>query len=268
MAKDKKQTIIIRKVVKKGGGHHGGSWKVAYADFVTAMMAFFMVMWIMGMDEDVKDAIEGYFTNPIGFQAGHSTGAAVVSTKSAPGALDAGPMKLFARSMERERFEQLGERIMAELEGPDGLGSISAQVEIVITDEGLRIELIEDDDGETFFAFGSAELKPSARHALRIIGSQIAKASSVGVIEGHTDSAPFGSAGYTNWELSADRANAARRAIQAAGVRESDIAEIRGHADRDLRNAEDPLDPENRRISILLPFSTPPANTVEYQPAA
>jgi chemotaxis protein MotB len=258
VSKEKKQ-VIIRKVVKKGhGGHHGGSWKVAYADFVTAMMAFFMVMWILGMDESVRDAIEVYFSNPAGMEKGYSSGASPVAVGSSPVVAGPAPIRLVSRAEEERQFRDLASRIEMRLQSADGLGAIAAQVEVVVTESGLRIELVESGDGETFFGFGSASLKPAAARALEVVAADIRTSTAGVVVEGHTDSARFGTPGYSNWELSADRANAARRALQAAGLSPSRIREIRGYADHALRVGENPLDPSNRRISILLPFTSPP----------
>ena len=257
MSAEKPKIIIIKKKKKGHGGHHGGSWKVAYADFVTAMMAFFMVMWILGMDENTRQAIEGYFSNPIGMKEAYSTGASPISSGNSPGAISTKPIKMINRMHEVAEFREMARRIEKELQGQDGLGKLAAQVEVVITQNGLRIELIEAGDGETFFSFGSATLKPAAARAIRVIGGELASATTSIVVEGHTDSAPFGSKGYSNWELSSDRAHAARRAIESSGVGYDRIRQIRGYADHELRNPENPLDPANRRISILLPFSTP-----------
>ena len=255
MSKEKRP-IIVKKVVKKAHGHHGGSWKVAYADFVTAMMAFFMVMWILGMDEQTRKSIEGYFASaPVGITHGYASGKSPVSVGTAPAARIQ-PLKLVTRTTETGQFRELADKIEARLEGTDGLGKIAAQIEVAVTEEGLRIELIEAEDGETFFPFGSAEMTPAAARALKVIGQQLKESSSSPiVVEGHTDSAPFGSAGYSNWELSSDRAQAARRALTSAGISNARIKHIRGYADRHLRKPEAPLDPSNRRTSILLPFS-------------
>ncbi|MBW3627767.1 MAG: OmpA family protein [Gemmatimonadetes bacterium] len=257
MGKDQRP-IIIKKVIKKGHAHHGGSWKVAYADFVTAMMAFFMVMWILGMDEETRKSIEGYFAaNPVGVVQGFASGVSPVSRGTTPTVARVQPLKFVSRSAEEGEFRTLASKIEARLEGSDGLGSIAAQIEVVVTEEGLRIELIESKDGETFFAFGSAVLEPAAMRALRIIGAQLKESSkSPIVVEGHTDSAPFGSAGYSNWELSSDRAQAARRALASVGISSSRIQHIRGYADQRLREPDKPLSPSNRRTSILLPFSS------------
>jgi chemotaxis protein MotB len=251
--------IVIKKKKAGHGGHHGGSWKVAYADFVTAMMAFFLVMWIMGMDPAVKDMIQGYFNNPVGYNKTHSGGANVVGTGNSPLSLDAKRLALLSRETQRRRFEEARTEILERLEGTDELKALKAQIEIVITDEGLRIELVETGDGETFFAFGSATLKPAAARALALIARELAELPNDVMLEGHTDSAPYGRAGYSNWELSVDRANAARRAMEGGGLEGGRVVEVRGYADRELRVRTNPLDPTNRRVSILLPFKDPQA---------
>ena len=257
MADAKKSVIVIKKVKKGHGGHHGGSWKVAYADFVTAMMAFFMVMWILGMDSDVRKAIEGYFTNPVGLHQGYSSGVSPIASGSSPSVVKTpNPLRLITRSFEEQKYRELAGRIEARLRNADGLGDIAAQVEIVVTKDGLRIELIEGGDGEMFFALGRAELKPAAARALEAIAIELKETQTPLVVEGHTDAAPFGRRGYSNWELSADRANSARQAMESAGLGAHRIKEIRGYADRTPRNPNNPLDAANRRISILLPFSS------------
>ena len=259
MREKKPQIIIVKKVKKSHGGHHGGSWKVAYADFVTAMMAFFMVLWIMGMDNDVKAAIEAYFSNPVGLHKGYSTGSSPLSTGASPGINRVTPIKLITRQHEMAQFRELAKQIEESLRGEDALGALAAQVEVIVTDQGLRIELVEGGDGEMFFAFGSAQLKSGAARVLRLIADDLRSSAAPIVVEGHTDAARFGTSRYTNWELSADRANAARRVLEESGLDPVRLREIRGHADRDLRNGSDPLDPSNRRISVLLPFTSAPA---------
>lgn len=261
MAKEQKSIIIVKKVVKGRHGHHGGAWKVAYADFVTSMMAFFMVMWIVGMDQSTKTAIEGYFRNPVGFSDGSSTSMSPVNLLGNPPKPASGttPIRVVARQIEEQRFKDLAQKIEVQLQSEDGLGAIAAQVEIVITEEGLRIELIEGGEGEMFFAFGSADLKAEAERALQIIASQLKSSPAPVVLEGHTDAAGYNRPDFSNWELSADRANAARRAMERSGLAPRRIVEVRGYADRHLRVANDPLAKSNRRISILLPFTTAPA---------
>jgi chemotaxis protein MotB len=258
VSKDKgKKVIVVRK--KKGGGHghHGGAWKVAYADFVTAMMAFFMVMWILGMDDSAKQAVEGYFSNPVGYKKGYSSGNSPIASGNSPGQLQApSSVRLIMRAYEQERLEATAGSIRTRVAEAGALRSLAAQVEVVVTEQGLRIELVEGGDGQTFFALGSADLKGPAREVLVMIAEELVPLGNPLVIEGHTDSAQFGSSGYTNWELSADRANAARRVMERAGIVATRVAEVRGHADRHPRVTDDPLHPANRRISILLPFTT------------
>ena len=250
--------VIVKRVKKVTGGHHGGSWKVAYADFVTAMMAFFMVMWILGMDQNLRKAIEGYFSNPIGYKKGYSAGKSPLSSGSSPASVKTDAMQLAARIDQERRFKEVGATITERFARVVNIGGLSAHVEIVVTRDGLRIELIEGASGETFFPSGSSEITAAGRQALQIIGGELAELANPIIIEGHTDAAPY-RGNYTNWELSSDRANAARRVLESAGLAPDRIREVTGHADRQLRNPGNPLDPTNRRISILLPFLTPPA---------
>ena len=255
MAKGDKRPIIIVKKKVASHGHHGGAWKVAYADFVTAMMAFFMVMWILGMDQTLRNSIEGYFSNPIGFKKGYSAGKSPVSSGSSPGTVQTTPLKLVNRQQEESELGSVGGRIKSRLKNA-GLAAIGDRIEIVETSAGLRIELAENQSGQQFFAMASAAMTPLMKQTLTIVGQELAPLRNVVVVEGHTDAAQY-SGLYSNWELSADRANAARRVLEASGLNPARIAEVRGMADRQLRNADNPLDPSNRRITILLPFSTP-----------
>jgi chemotaxis protein MotB len=257
--KSKQSDVTVIRVVRspRHGKHHGGAWKVAYADFVTAMMAFFLVMWIVGMETDVKELVQGYFSNPVGFKKAFSAGENPLAAGNAPVAMGTERLQLLAREYERRRFEELRDRIRDRLSSSHLLDQLDAQIEIVVTKEGLRIELIESGAGETFFAFGSAAVKPAARRALELIAPELATVPDNIVVEGHTDAAPFGSAGYSNWELSVDRANAARRILEENRLGSDRITGVRGYADRELRVPSEPLNPANRRISILLPFSEP-----------
>lgn len=251
-----KKIIIVKKKVAGGGGHHGGSWKVAYADFVTAMMAFFMVMWILGMDDKTKLAIEGYFANPIGYKKGYGSGSSALFAGSSPTTIQRPSLKSIVRTTEQKSFEQLRERILAKIASNDSLKALHALVEVVVTREGLRIELIESGKGDQYFALGSAAMRPATTEVLQLVGEELAQLQNAIILEGHTDAAKFGSsASYTNWELSADRANAARRVLQAVGVGDTRLTEVRAYADTKLRVPEDPTAAANRRISILLPFS-------------
>ena len=255
-SKSDRPIIIIKKRKKAHVAHHGGSWKVAYADFVTAMMAFFMVMWLLSMDQKMKDAIEGYFSNPVGFKKGFSAGTNIISNGNSPAGEMKPPLRILIRNTEEKKFADIAQDLRARLNSSAELRALGAHIEAVKTKSGLRIELIETGSGQTFFRNGSAEMTPITVSALKLIGAELSQLQTPMVIEGHTDSEQFGqSATYTNWELSADRANAARRMIEASGVDPSRISEVRGMADRDLRVPSNPTDPANRRISILLPFT-------------
>ena len=180
---DKKKSVIIIKKVKKGhGGHHGGSWKVAYADFVTAMMAFFMVMWILGMDSDVRKAIEGYFTNPVGLQQGYSSGVSPIATGSSPSVVKTPqPLRLITRSFEEQKYRELANRIEVRLRSGDGLSEIAAQIEVVVTDQGLRIETEAIDKTHDTYEVVFEVTGPVRLHGpvVRTLAAQLAGASSV-----------------------------------------------------------------------------------------
>jgi chemotaxis protein MotB len=250
--------IIVRKGKSgHGGGHHGGAWKVAYADFVTALMAFFMVMWLVNQDPSVKKAIAGYFRDPGVFAQQRSVG---VITGSGPG-IESGQTAQHAptraNTEEATRAEQRTlakamEGIRSAMEAMKDTSDLKDQTEFTLTSEGLRVELV-DKPGSSFFASGSAQLLGESQQILGIIAHEISKLNNEVVIEGHTDSAPYSpSAAYGNWELSTDRANAARRAMESAGLAPTYIKAVRGYADTDLRVPDNPRDPSNRRVSILI----------------
>jgi chemotaxis protein MotB len=252
------KVIIVKKKKKVGHGHHGGSWKVAYADFVTAMMAFFMVMWIIGMDENVRKAIEGYFSSPVGIRRGYSTGSSPLAAGSSPAAVKKEAVQIALRRIQERQFESARSLLRGRLDSIAAIGTLRAKVEVTISKAGLRIELIEDAHGDTFFPFGSAVMKPAGTAALAVITDELRRLENPVVIEGHTDAAQYARRDYTNWELSADRANAARRVMEADGLPRARVVEVNGLADKQLRVPDDPLNPANRRISILLPFLDPP----------
>ena len=252
-------TIIIVKKIKKGGhGHHGGSWKVAYADFVTAMMAFFMVMWILGMDDQTKKAIEGYFSSPVGFKKGYSSGSSPLASGSSPAAVKRESIQMALRQVQEKRFLAVQENLRSRIDSMALVGKLRAKVEVTVSRAGLRIELIEDEHGDTFFPISSAVMTEQGHLALNAIAQDLVNLENPVVIEGHTDAARYASASYTNWELSADRANAARRILETYGLKNDRIIEVTGLADKQLRYPTEPLNPSNRRISILLPFLNPP----------
>ena len=262
---DKRPIIIVKKKAHGHAGHHGGAWKVAYADFVTAMMAFFMVMWIIGMDQNVRNSIEGYFSNPVGYKKGYNGGSSPLSSGSSPAMVKTTPVNLLSRKNEEEDLVKKGGEIKEKLRDA-GLTAIGDRIEIIKTSDGLRIELAEGLNGQEFFALASASMTETMKKTLEIIAGELSPLQNPIIVEGHTDASQYAGM-YSNWELSADRANAARRTMEAAGLNGARVVEVRGMADRQLRNPGNPLDPRNRRITILLPFVTPPAGEAD-PPAA
>jgi chemotaxis protein MotB len=250
---DNDRPIIIKKVIEGGGGHHGGAWKVAYADFVTAMMALFIVLWILGQDDSVKENIQHYFNDPIGFAGGK--GPSVIDGKGNKIVSPKILTDLDQKKLERELLEEMGDDLISNLKNQDFQDLID-QIDVEITDDGLRIEIMESGD-DAFFEVGTASLKKNALGILNIIGKQMAELENKIIVEGHTDARPFpnGNQGYSNYELSADRANSARRALIDSGLLPNQIDEIRGYADNRLRDSENPFDVTNRRISILVKYN-------------
>jgi chemotaxis protein MotB len=231
--------IIIIK--KKGGhgGHHGGAWKVAYADFVTAMMALFIVLWLMNSSKQLQVAVGGYFKDPTG------TAKKVGSNQSGSG--ENFPLT-------KKNLAELKEQLQKNIRSINDLEKLRKNIEMTVTAEGLRIELLESEKG-TFFDSGSSALNQSGREMLVLLAQELGKVPNHISIEGHTDAKPFAErANYSNWELSSDRANAARRLMQQSGVRADQVSQVRGFADQRLRNPKDPLEASNRRISIIVEY--------------
>jgi chemotaxis protein MotB len=236
MAGAKAQPIIIK---KKGGhgGHHGGAWKVAYADFVTAMMALFIVLWLMSSSEKVKKAVAGYFNDPKGTANLLGTNMASNGTETI---------------QDPTAMQHLKQKLEDEIKAKKELEKLAKQIEITITPEGLRIELIEDKNG-TFYESGSAKLSDKGQELLALLAGELKTLPNQLLIEGHTDATQYSTdTDYSNWELSADRANSARRLLQADGVGPNQVAQVRGYADQLLRVKNNPYDASNRRISILV----------------
>jgi chemotaxis protein MotB len=235
-----KQIIVIKK--KSGhGGHHGGAWKVAYADFVTAMMSLFIVLWLMNTSEKVRQAVAGYFNDP----RGKSTMTGTDQSGSGE-----------SLALTEKNIPDLKKKIEEAIRQMNDLKALQNQIQITITPEGLRIELLETKDG-TFFNSGSATLNKNGEELLKMIAGQLGALPNRVSIEGHTDAAPYATKdGYGNWELSTDRANAARRVMQDAGLKTNQVSQVRGYADQKLRVPANPLDPSNRRISLIVQYVT------------
>jgi chemotaxis protein MotB len=239
---DQNRPIIILK--KKGGhgGHHGGAWKVAYADFVTAMMSLFIVLWLLNTSKPVREAIAGYFKDPAG--TADKAGSSMTITGEGENFI-----------LTKDNMPQLKDQLEQKIRQINDFEKIKSHIEMTVTSEGLRIELTESASG-TFFNSGSAQLNADGRDLLITLAQELGKLSNKLSIEGHTDSKPYaGSGNYSNWELSADRANSARRLMQANGVGAAQVTQVRGFADQRLRKPDNPLDPANRRISLIVQYT-------------
>jgi chemotaxis protein MotB len=250
---------VIRIVKKKKGhgGHHGGAWKVAYADFVTAMMAFFLVMWIVGLSKPVRQAIAAYFNDPAGFTkkggAGTPLGEGEMQNLGGPAPIL--PKGGYNMAEIQAQFKEAARTIKRQLERMPEFQNLKENIEINLTSEGLRIELLEK-TSSLFFDSGKANLKPQTIKLLRLVSGELRKLKNPIIIEGHTDSQPLnGPNGYSNWELSTERANSARRAMMANGLRPGQVMAVRGYADQKLKKPDDPFHFTNRRVSILVAYT-------------
>jgi chemotaxis protein MotB len=230
--------IIVKK--KAGhGGHHGGAWKVAYADFVTAMMALFIVLWLLNTNKKIQEAVGGYFRDPLG-------------TSKNIGTDKRGSDESVA--LTKDDMPKLKEQLEQRIRQMSNFDQLKNQIEMTVTSEGLRIELLETATG-TFFNLGSSEPNENGKELLLLLAQQLGKLPNQLSIEGHTDSKPYsGNKEYSNWELSTDRANAARRLMQRDGLRDNQVSQVRGYADQMLRKRDEPFDPSNRRISVIVQY--------------
>jgi chemotaxis protein MotB len=252
------QPIIIKRKAAHHG-HHGGAWKVAYADFVTALMSLFIVLWLTAQSSKIKEAVAGYFNDP------HGTSAQLGTTMMGTGIPAPVPVT---------DLNALKDRLIQEIKASKNLEKLSRQIEITVTQEGLRIELLEGSNA-TFYESGSAHLSDNGQQLLALLASELKTLPNHLLIEGHTDAAQYSpNADYTNWELSADRANSARRLMQQDGVRGDQVTQVRGYADQMLRVQSNPYDPSNRRVTILVknepgaPARLPGSSTPKPQQAS
>ena len=274
MADDNARPIVVKRIKKVAGGHHGGAWKIAYADFVTAMMAFFLLMWLLG--STAKGDLVGiseYFKTPLKVAMAGGSGSGDSSSVIKGGGEDltrtAGQVKrgdsvpekktydlqaakaALARE-EGQRLQMLKSRIEAAIEVNPMLKKYQNQLLLDITSEGLRIQIV-DEKNRPMFALAKAELQPYTKEILHIIGMVLNEVPNKIGISGHTDSTPYYSdAGYSNWELSADRANASRREMVLGGLQDDKVLRVVGLASAAHLDAKDPFNPVNRRISIIV----------------
>ena len=267
------QPIIVKRVKRFGGGHHGGAWKIAFADFAVAMMAFFLVMWLLSTaTPEQKLAIAGYFKDPIGFS---ESGTPYVidlggSPQMAPDKtlnpeVEVAPPKpdtqnqvsedqaqSIAEQVERERLELLLQELQNKVDENPELQKFKDQILFEITQDGLRIQIM-DAENRPMFDIGSARLKPYFEDILLAMADTIKAVPNKISVSGHTDAKPYaGSGEYGNWELSANRANAARRALIAGGYPDPQVARVVGYASSSLFDRKNPLNPVNRRIDIIV----------------
>lgn len=316
MAKDERPIIIIKKVIDDDhDDHHGGAWKVAYADFVTAMMAFFLLMWILSSVEEKKlEGLADFFTPTISIQSGLGgdgplDGVTIgdpgtLSSSNSPANTVAIPdigktdpvdiddpeknspeteqqtsetenmvaaheeavqthedLKKALKTKDEESFEELEQKIVQAMNEVPDLKPLIPNVIFDKTDEGLRIQII-DQDGRTMFKSGSARIEGRTKALMQLVGASIAQLPNKVIISGHTDAVPYsnegGETGYGNWELSADRANSTRRIFLTSGIERQRIARVSGLADTEPLKPEDPTDASNRRISVVLQYAKAP----------
>ncbi|MEW5994347.1 MAG: flagellar motor protein MotB [Candidatus Zixiibacteriota bacterium] len=253
------QPVIIKKKKHGHGGHHGGAWKVAFADFMTAMMAFFLVMWMVGQKDEVRQAVAGYFRDPGKYKIEGSSGALKGSQSIVPAddptmGISTNPAERSVEITREEKDELLlaARKILDELEQQEAFHRLRGNIMFQMTREGLRIILNESRDSPAFFEAGSAKLLQKSAVILMTIAQEIGKLSNHIIVEGHTDAAFGGDGDYTNWELSADRANAARRLMEVSGLYQGQVRAVRGFADKFLMIPDDPLDHRNRRVTLVV----------------
>ncbi|MEQ1529408.1 MAG: flagellar motor protein MotB [Methylococcales bacterium] len=268
------QPIIVKKIKKGGHGHHGGAWKLAYADFVTAMMAFFLLMWLLGTtDAATRKGISEYFQDPYqaSLEGGKDIGART-SLMEAGGSdlisqdqgqdqngatMDSQPtpeeIEKQAEQMDLQKLEVLKEKIEKMIEENDKLSEFKDQIKLETTQEGLRVQII-DNKNQPMFKLASAETEPTVQVILRQLAPVINELPNKISVNGHTDARPFpaNQTGYTNWELSSDRANAARQELVKGGLGEDKILRVTGLSSSIPYNSDDLMDPMNRRISIIV----------------
>ncbi|PKO45130.1 MAG: motility protein MotB [Betaproteobacteria bacterium HGW-Betaproteobacteria-22] len=277
MAEELKKPIIVKKIKKGGGGHHGGAWKIAYADFVTAMMAFFLLMWLLGSTSKAqREGISEYFKTPlkVALMGGTSIGASETLIKGGGGkdltkkegqvkpvdgppgkqkAVDVKDAKAALEKAEAEKLVELKNKLEMAIENSPNLSKFKKQLILDITSEGLRIQIV-DEQNRPMFESAKADMQPYAKQILKEIGQMLNGVENKISLSGHTDAASYssGEKGYSNWELSSDRANASRRELIAGGMDETKLLRVVGLSSASLFDKENPLNPINRRISIIV----------------
>lgn len=282
---EEKQPIIIKKITKVSGGHHGGAWKVAYADFVTAMMALFIVLWILSASDETQEQITAYFDDPgaFSFVTGKRTQPSDNGLESEPGKKigdnigDGGgniedndidnESQSFQKMMNdairdsieaaenlKSSAEELEDFIEGLISSTEGLSDFSDAVKFEFTEDGLKIELVENNEN-LFFEVGSSKINPKGEKIIALLAKEIGKLPNAIEIQGHTDSRKYSNTNsYSNWDLSTDRANSTRKYMESKGLWKGQISIVSGYADKELVNKENPFANENRRVTIYLKY--------------
>jgi chemotaxis protein MotB len=244
MSENLQPIYVIKKKVNHAG-HHGGAWKVAYADFVTAMMALFIVLWLLNSSEQVRKAVSAYFQDPSG--SGAHSGSASAGTGETV-------------SLNKDNMTELKEKLEQAMKKSPEFEKLKEYIQMSVTGEGLRVEMIESEHG-IFFESGSGRPTEIGRELILRLGAELKKLPNDLMIEGHTDAKPFSAKGeYSNWELSTDRANAARRLMEDDGLAHGRVAQVRGFADQSLRDKKNPEAASNRRISVIVRYQDAPGS--------
>lgn len=255
MSANKEREVPVRIIYRKKGhghGHHGGAWKVAFADFMTAMFAMFLVLWLINQSSDVKSAVAGYFQDPLG--RSDEFGSSIVPGEGAQASVVRPMRQTDVTDLRMNKMQVMSRQLEEQLQAAPELKGVMDKIEIKLTDEGLQIELLEDSTG-VFFQSGSASPSWRGRGVLAILGQELGQLPNPILIAGYTDAQPYRRAdGYTNWELSTDRANTARRILELNGVGAHQVSQVRGYADRELHDPADPYAAANRRVAITMKF--------------
>lgn len=277
MAEERVRPIIVKKIKKGGGGHHGGAWKIAYADFVTAMMAFFLLMWLLGSTSKAqKEGISDYFKTPllVAMTGGTAVGASDTLIKNGGGkdftkksgqvkkvdgpdgkktTIDAEEVKKALEKAETAKLEELKKKIEKAIDDSPNLSKFKNQLLLDITSDGLRVQIV-DEQNRAMFNSSKADMQPYAKQILQELGKTLNDVPNKISLSGHTDATPYpnGEKSYSNWELSSDRANASRRELVAGGMDETKLLRVVGLSSASLFNKENPFDATNRRISIII----------------
>jgi len=253
------QPIIIKRKKHGHEGQHSSAWKVAFADFMTAMMAFFLVMWAVGQSDEIKEAVAGYFRDPGRFMRESRSGvlkgsASVFKSESDEQSMVRPPMEKEAgpSAEEKKQLSLAAKNILDQLSKQEVFSKLKKNIKIQMTSEGLRIILNESEDSPAFFEPGSAKLLQKSAVILVIIAKELSTLSNRVVIEGHTDAAFTGQREYSNWELSTDRANSARALMEVSGFWDGQVREVRGFADRFPMITDNPADARNRRVTLVV----------------